>query len=114
MADEEQGEELLPIPNTDTDSASLLGQSPQSTGVPLPQPTTLPASKEKLYCRVLGWVISLHDVFSCDIISWQWTTAPRWKCLRFLFRRTMGLQRPPSLGQSVVGNLCGPCRFVYI
>jgi len=38
MADEEQGEELLPIPSTDTDSASLLGQSPQSTDAPLPRP----------------------------------------------------------------------------
>jgi len=38
MSDKEQGEWLPSIPNTDTDNASLLGQSPQSTDVPLPRP----------------------------------------------------------------------------
>jgi len=44
--DEEQGEELLPV--TNTDDASLLGQTPQSTDVPLPRP---PPYTQRVSCR---------------------------------------------------------------
>ena len=52
--DEEQGEELLPV--TETDDASLLGQTPQSTDgvLPPPPPYTPPLIQVPLPLTALG------------------------------------------------------------
>ena len=79
--DEEQDEELLPV--TNTDDVSLLGQTPQSTDVPLPPP---PPSRSfrppltpiliQLYCFVAVVVLAGFLWFGWD--DWIDSDLPVW------------------------------------
>ena len=71
--DEEQGEELLPV--TNTDDVSLLGQTPQSTDVPLPRP--LLERLERLELRVGGWFRFLFLAILC-VSVYLWSSLDYW------------------------------------
>ena len=91
MSDEEQGEWLPSIPNTDTDNASLLGQSPQSTeDVPLPRPPPHTQPRRVRCCDCLAFwlepvfvrlVFILYALSACALISadyWITRDIPVW------------------------------------
>ena len=69
--DEEQGEELLP--DTNTGDASLYGQTPQSTDVPLPRPLLSEHLLENLNeRRVGGWFLcGLLAIFFVSMYLWS-------------------------------------------
>ena len=90
--DEEQGEELLPV--TNTDDVSLLGQTPQSTDVPLPRPPPHAQLRRVRCCDCLafwlqpvlyrlGFILYWTSAFACafafvSIDSWIRRDLPVW------------------------------------
>ena len=79
--DEEQGEELLP--DTDTDDASLLGQTPQSTDVPLPRPPSRRSFRPppipiliQIYCLLALVSVPVFLWFGWD--EWMNSDIPVW------------------------------------